>query len=101
MGLSPEEEAVFAAIALDLEGRWSAGIPWSVVAVAVAVVGVAVVGAWLSGVDTRVVSLFCAAFTVALGVGLLVVALSDRRRRRLARRVKGRRRSADARPPGH
>ena len=93
MGLSPEEEVAFAAIAQNLERRWSAGIPWSVVAVSVAVVGVAVVGALLSGVAASVVSVFCLAFSVGLAVGLLVVALLDRRKRRVVRRLKGRRRA--------
>jgi hypothetical protein len=100
MRLSPEEEAAFAAIAYDLEGRRSRPIPWSVVTVAVAVVGVAVLGAWLSGVPGSVVEVFCLAFVVALAVGLSLLAFADRRRRRLAPRLRSRRRAADSRHAG-
>jgi hypothetical protein len=100
MGLSPEEEAVFAAITYDLERRRSRPIPWSVVCVAVAVVGVAVLGAWLSGLPGSVVEVFCLAFVVALTVGLSLLAFGERRSRRLALRVRGRRRAADTRHAG-
>jgi hypothetical protein len=100
MGLSPDEEAAFAAIAYDLEARGSGGIPWSVVAVGVAVVGIGVLGAWLSGLPGAAVDVFCLAFTLGLAAGLSLLALADRRRRWLAPRMRGRWRAGDRRHAG-
>ncbi len=80
-GLSPEEEEAFASIAFTFGAR-QARIPWGLVAVCVPVVGVAVVGAALLGVPGAALVTFVLTFVMALAVGLLVLAISDRRVRR-------------------
>jgi hypothetical protein len=79
--LSPEEEDAFAAIAFGLGDRERTRIPWRIVTVSVPVVGIGVIGAALLGAPGAAVVLFCLTFTVALSLGLLVVAVSDRRTR--------------------
>jgi hypothetical protein len=81
VGLSPEEEDVFAEIAFWLSGSGLRGIPWSVVVVAVAVVAIAVGGGIVLGLPRLPIAVFFLTFVIALSVGLGVIALSDRRKR--------------------
>ena len=78
MGLSPEEEDAFAAIASVLAASRRPRLPWGVLAVSIGVVGVAVVGALLLGVPGRLAGLFSLTFVMALVAGLLLIARSDR-----------------------
>lgn len=83
MSLSPEEQDVFDWVASALRRDGHRFIPWNVVGVGVAVVVVGVGGAVLMGLSLTLVAVFCGTFVIALGVGLMLIARSDRRHRDL------------------
>ena len=83
MGLSPEEEDSFAAIVAQLGRRRDRMVPWAIVLVSAAVVGVASEVAVLLGVHHHFAALFYATFVVALVAGLLSIVVVRRRARPL------------------
>lgn len=82
MGLLPEEEEAFARIVSDLRGLGSPRVSWRIATLCVCLVALGVVVGALGGAPLIVVAIYCGTFLLALAIGLLALALSDKRRRR-------------------
>jgi hypothetical protein len=79
MGLSPEEEDLFSGI---MSVAWCPAkppIPWWTVMACVALVGLTTGSAVVLGLPGTYAIVFLLTFAVALALGLLLMALSDRR----------------------
>lgn len=81
MGLLPEEEEAFARIASELRGLESRTFPWAITTLCVCLVAGGVTVGALRGVPGIAVVVYCVTFAVALAIGLLAFALSNKRRR--------------------